>query len=59
MSDHPGGRLILLWDEYVVKVDVLFSSAQLIHCQVSFNDGFYLEMFVVYGFNDDDGKIQL
>lgn len=55
---HPGGRIVVLWNPDLVQVNVLFSSAQLLHIELLAYD-FSVMVSAIYGFNDPDGRSQL
>lgn len=53
-ASHPGGRIWLMWNPGLFVVDILFQSAQLIHCFVihrGLNRAFTCSF--VHGFNED------
>lgn len=57
-NSHPGGQIFLLWDLEVANVNILISTAQLVHFELVIHNVPFL-MSVVYGFNDIDGRATL
>lgn len=57
-SSHPGGRILILWKDNIVHLDVTFFFSQLIQCIVTIN-GLKLEISTMYGFSDEVGHITL
>lgn len=57
-QDHPGGRLIVLWNPDVVEITVMSSSAQFIHLMAEF-ESCCVFITAVYGLNDPSGRMSL
>lgn len=53
--NHPSGRILLLWDDNQVVLNVVYSSHQLVHCIVTVY-GFKMEISAIYEFNDEAGR---